>query len=179
MWPVGHGSVAYILYTLSTRWRSDVGPGHGAAILVGFAGVAPDLVDKPLAWYLDVLPTGRSLAHSFVFLVPVVTILYLLARSRGRGEYGVALGVGLLSHPLLDALPALWSSDTPSFLLWPLLSVESPESDPTLFELLGSSLSDPYFVVEFLLLGVALALWRADGYPGLELVPILGELRDT
>jgi membrane-bound metal-dependent hydrolase YbcI (DUF457 family) len=177
MWPLGHGSVAYILYALSTRWRSDADPGQGASILVVLGGLFPDLVDKPFAWYLGVLPTGRSLSHSLLVLVPLVTILYLLARSRGRGELGVAFGIGVLSHPLADALPALWGNGTATYLLWPLLSVEEPESYPTVVGLLRSSLTDPYFLVEFLLLGVAFALWRADGYPGLDLVPVLGRLR--
>jgi membrane-bound metal-dependent hydrolase YbcI (DUF457 family) len=177
MWPVGHGSVAYVLYALSTRWRSDAELSHGASILVVFGGLLPDLVDKPFSWYLGVLPAGRSLSHSLLFLVPLVTILYLLSRARGRGELGFAFGLGVLSHPLADALPVLWGRGTATYLLWPLLSIEEPESYPTVSELLRHSLTDPYFLVEFMLLGVALALWRADGYPGLELVPVLRRLR--
>jgi len=170
MWPIGHGAVAYILYTLSTRERADAAPGQAASILVVFGGVAPDLVDKPLAWSVDVLPAGRSLSHSLLVIVPVVTIVYLLTRSRERGELGVAFGVGALSHPFGDALPVLWGAGSAEFLLWPLLAVESPASDPSVLELVRHSLSNPYSLVEILLLVIALALWRADGYPGLGLV---------
>ena len=85
-------------------------------------------MDKPLAWYLGVIPTGRSLAHSLVLLVPLSIGIYLLARRYGRTEYGVAFAIGALSHTLVDALPAVWGGTNPSFLLWPLLSVESYES---------------------------------------------------
>lgn len=170
MWPVGHGAVGYILYTLSTRWRGEEPPGAGAAALAGLGGLVPDLIDKPLAWYVRLLPTGRSLAHSVVVVVPLVTIVYLLARSRGHAEEGLALDVGILSHPVADALPALWGSASADFLLWPLVAVEVPESYPTLLGLLRSSLTDPYFLVELVLLVVALSFWRLDGYPGRQLL---------
>jgi len=169
MWPVGHTSVAYLLYAGITRQRFDTGPGSVAAVLVGVGSLLPDIVDKLLAWHLGVLPTGRSLFHSSLVLVPFVLAVAVLARRRGSGEYAVAFGVGALPHPLFDAAPALWSPETATFLLWPLLPVTPYEgAPPTVVELLRSSLGDPYFLLEFLLLGLAVAVWRADGYPGLE-----------
>jgi len=170
MWPIGHGAVAYICYSLSTRSRSDPAPDALAVVLVGLGSQFPDLFDKTLTWYANVLPAGRSMFHSLLVLIPLVTILYLLARRRGKAEYGFAFGLGVLSHPLADAAPALWGDTNVNFLLWPLLPLDLTEGDPTILELLRSSMSDPYFLVEFLLLCVALALWRTDGYPGLELV---------
>ncbi len=173
MWPMGHVAIAYLLYTASTRFRFDAPPTAMAAVIVGFGSLFPDLVDKPLAWYLGVLPTGRSLAHSLVVLVPLVICVYLIARWRGAGEYGFAFGLGAISHSLVDAAPVFWDSDaTAAFLLWPILSIPEYESgSPTVLALLRDSLTDPYFLSEFVFLAVALVVWRADGYPGLELVP--------
>jgi len=169
MWPMGHVAIAYILYALSTRLRFEERPTGGPTVVVVFGSLFPDLVDKPLAWYLGVLPTGRTLAHSLLVLVPLCAVVFFVARQRGRGEYGVAFGIGALSHTLVDALPVLWDEEASArFLLWPYRSVpEYEEGPPGVLELLGESATDPYFLSEFVLLAIALALWRAHGYPGL------------
>lgn len=177
MWPIGHASVAYLLYALSTRSRFDGPPGHGATVTVGLASQVPDLIDKPLAWYLGVLPGGRTLAHSLFVLVPLSLVVYGLARQRNVEEYGVAFAIGALSHTLLDAFPILWDAETPwEALFWPLLSPGgvSGEGAPTILGLLRDSLGQPYFLSEFLFLALALYVWRADGYPGLG--PVIGRL---
>jgi len=179
MWPIGHISGAYILYTAIARAHGDtvsvqaggVARTGGVVFVLGFGALFPDLVDKPLGWYLGVLPAGRTLAHSLLFLIPFCAILFLLARRYGRPEYGVAFAVGALSHAVLDAVPALWGAASPNSLLWPLLVVEPyPGGPPTILGLLRSSLSEPYFLFEFVLLAIAFAAWRSDGYPGLAFV---------
>jgi membrane-bound metal-dependent hydrolase YbcI (DUF457 family) len=172
MWPIGHASVAYLLYTALSRQRFDTGPTAIAAVLVGFGGIFPDLGDKTRSWAAGILPTGRSLSHSLLVIVPMVVAVYLAARWYTDPEYGVAFGVGAFSHPLVDAFPALWDSGASwEFLLWPIVPVTPYDEAPTLLGLLQSSLSDPYFVVEFLLLALAVAVWRVDGYPGLSVLP--------
>ncbi|MEF8937667.1 MAG: metal-dependent hydrolase, partial [Halovenus sp.] len=132
MWPIGHASAAYLLYTALCRQRFDTGPTAIAAILVGFGAIFPDLVDKPLSWSAGILPTGRSLSHSLLVLVPVVLAVYLVARWYTDAEYGVAFGVGMVSHPLVDAFPALWDGGASwTFLLWPVLAVTPYDEAPT------------------------------------------------
>lgn len=170
MWPWGHLAGAYVLYTVSTRKRFDEPPAHGPVLVLVFASLLPDLVDKPLAWYLGVLPTGRTLAHSLVVLVPLSIAVYHLACRYDRREHGVAFAVGVFSHAALDALPALWNPEAnAAFLLWPLVPVEGYErGSPSVVELFLASLGEPYFLSEFVLLALAVVLWRRDGYPGLE-----------
>ena len=170
MWPVGHVAIAYILYSVSTRFRFEETPTAGPAIVVVFGSIFPDLVDKPLAWYFDVLPTGRTLMHSLLVLVPLCLAVYLVTRAYDRSEYGVAFAIGAISHSLVDALPRLWNPEADvGFLLWPYWSVDPYEGNPpTVTELLLNSLADPYFYSEFVLLAIALVLWRAHGYPGLS-----------
>lgn len=177
MWPIGHAGIAYICYTASTRLRFDDVPDPIPAVILIIGSLFPDLIDKPFAWYIPILPTGRTLAHSLVVLVPLVVLVYLLARRRGVGEYGVAFGIGAISHSLVDAAPVLWNPDaTWEFLLWPVLSVPGyEEGAPSVLALLQESLTDPYFLLEFVFLGIAFILWRADGYPGLELLPGFGD----
>ncbi|QSW98212.1 metal-dependent hydrolase [Haloterrigena alkaliphila] len=172
MWPLGHVAVAYLCYTLATRARFDAPPAHVPALLLVLGSQFPDLVDKPLAWYLLVLPTGRSLAHSLLLLVPLSLALTLVAARYGRSEYGVAFGIGALSHTFADVLPALWDGETTANqLLWPITPVEPyPGGPPTILGLLRDSATDPYFLVQFALAAIAFAYWRRHGYPGLEVL---------
>ncbi len=172
MWPLGHAAVAYLCYALLTRRRHDAPPGDVAVWILLLGSQFPDLVDKPLAWYVGVLPTGRTLAHSLLLLVPLSIGVYLLASRYERSEYGIAFAVGVISHSILDALPALWGErDAPTHLLWPLTPVEGyEEGSPSVLELLSESLSDPYFLSEFIFAALALLLWTRHGYPGLQLI---------
>jgi len=167
MWPWGHLAVAYLLASAAVRTRFDR-PISGEPVLwLALGSQLPDLVDKPFGWYLGVLPAGRSLAHSLLFAVPVAVLALALARRYDRRESGVVFGIGVLSHLLGDALPALWEPDaTARFLLWPVLSVPSYEGAPSILALFRSSLADPVFVVELLLVAVAAAVWYRDGSPG-------------
>jgi hypothetical protein len=84
-----------------------------------------DLIDRPLAWTVRVLPTGRMLEHSLLFAVPVCVALYLYFRrhNRLRVERTVAFAVGTLSH-VVNALPPSLCGDPVYIrhLLWPGLS---------------------------------------------------------
>ena len=169
MWPLGHAAIAYICYSVFTRTTLERPPAHLPVLAVLLGSQFPDLVDKPLAWYLGVLPTGRTLAHSLLFLIPVTIAVYLLADRYGHRLSGIAFGIGALSHTLVDAAPALWGGTDPGFLLWPVVPVEAYESGaPTVTDLFLASLNDPYFLSEFVFAAIALVLWRRDGYPGLE-----------
>ena len=170
MWPLGHVAVAYLCYTIATRARFDAPPAHIPALLLVFGSQFPDLVDKPLAWYLGVIPTGRTLAHSLLVLVPLSVAVLAISSHYDRGEYGIAFAIGALSHSVVDALPVLWGVDgSADHLLWPITPVEAYESGaPSVIALLQDSLGDPYFLAEFVLAAIAFTLWRRDGYPGLE-----------
>ncbi|MXR52808.1 metal-dependent hydrolase [Halovenus sp. WSH3] len=177
MWPIGHASVAYLLYTFSTRSRFDEPPRHAPTLVLGVAALLPDLIDKPLAWQLGVLPGGRTLGHSLLVLGPLSLAGYAVADRIDARESGVAFALGLISHALLDVVPVFWEPTTPwEGLFWPLLaSGPGPdEATPTVLGLLQNSLTAPYFYVEFLLLAAALYVWRVDGYPGLR--PFAGRL---
>ena len=169
MWPLGHVAVAYCCYTLATRARFDAPPAHVPVLLLVLGSQFPDLVDKPLAWYLPVLPTGRSLAHSLLLLLPLSAALYLIGRRDGRGEYGVAFGIGAISHTLVDVVPMVWDGRTrPNQLLWPITPVEPYEDGPpTVLGLLRESVTEPYFLAQLVLAAIAFTYWRRHGYPGL------------
>lgn len=58
MWPWGHAAIGYLLFSMDTRLRYGRRPGGPATILLFFGTQFPDLVDKPLAWTLPLLPSG-------------------------------------------------------------------------------------------------------------------------
>lgn len=142
----------------------------------------PDLIDKPLGWGTTVLPSGTSLAHSLLFAVPIAVTVVLLAYLSGRSAVGFGFSMAYLAHLPGDVIYPVLIGGEPklSFLLWPLLPVDSGppvavvgrvgELVMEFIEVLGTPAGYRFLVVEALLLGLTVLLWRADGLPGLELV---------
>jgi hypothetical protein len=85
----------------------------------------PDFVDKPLARWFDVLPHGRTLAHSLLTVTIVGMLVYVYFERRDRSHLGLAFGVGYLSHPLVDSLFPLLNGQYQyvAYLLWPLFGL--------------------------------------------------------
>lgn len=175
MWPWGHLAVGYLVYR---GWRGEAHLGVAPLFALAVGTQFPDLVDKPLAWGLGVLPAGRTLAHSLLFVVPLVVCCLAVSRYFGRTEVGLAFGVGIGTHILADVLPALWDPGTPpQMLLWPILALpESEHGVPGITALFLDALGDPYFLVQFGFLALALGLWHRDEYPPLP--ALWGLLRD-
>ena len=183
MWPWGHLGFAYLLYSYSTHRRFDRAPQPAPALAFVFGSQLPDLIDKPLAWWLGVLPSGRSLAHSLFFAAVVISLAYVLAHRVDRVELATAFTVGHLSHLLADIPPRalLGYPRGTEFLLWPLLDQHRFEHDPHVFEVPGAlevvvlPLVSPtvYGLAQFGLFVAAALVWYRDGMPGLEYVPFV------
>ncbi|MFB6159825.1 MAG: metal-dependent hydrolase [Haloferacaceae archaeon] len=178
MWPWEHLCFGYLLHWSVGRARGDVALGDRPVLVLAFATQFPDLVDKPLAWWLHVLPNGLSLAHSALVALPLSLVVAAVARRAGHGPSGVAFGVGYGSHLLGDMLFNSLTSGRLAwtFLAWPLVArptvTESfGEQVVTLLGSFAAYLATPaggaYLGGEAVLVGAALLRWRADGYPGL------------
>lgn len=179
MWPWGHLAVAYLLARGERTLRGR--RLEGAAVLALAVGaLAPDLIDKPLAWTLSILPSGRSLAHSlFVVGAVGVGVAAFEAGSRRR-QLGTWFVVGALSHVLADAIPGLLAGEREAvyFLNWPLGPHPTLTGDGSFVTYLREFVAELSLVAtgEFGALGwisVELAfavvvgvLWYADGAPG-------------
>ena len=181
MWPWEHLAVAYVAVSLLARARGRrVGTLGAAALAVG--SQFPDLVDKPLAWSLALLPSGTTLAHSVFVATPVCLLAWALARRYGYADAGLAFAVGYALHLPGDILYGpLTTGGEVSLdpLLWPLVAKAgtAPAAGlltETLFYVnrYRAFLSRPealgYVVLELSLLVSAAALWAIDGYPGLR-----------
>lgn len=178
MWPWGHLALGYACYSGYTRIRHGRPPSTPAVWTLALATQLPDLVDKPLAWGLGVLPSGLSLGHSLLFAIPLSLAALALARRRS-GEHGAAVVVGYLSHLAGDvAYQSLGEGElVAGFLLWPLIS--RPERSFSgllaetrrLFRSFVEAASSPggaaTVAPELGLLLAVLFLWGLDGFPGI------------
>lgn len=180
MFPWGHFGVAYILYSLYARGRFGRPPRPEPVLAVVVGSQFADLIDKPLAWGLGVLPSGRSFAHSLLFAAVLIVVVYAVAFSIDRVETATAFVLGHLSHLLTD-LPPRFFLGYPfgtEFLFWPFLSLqefnynERHFEPPEVVELIIAPLTDPlvFSIFELVLFGLAIALWYVDGCPGLGYV---------
>ncbi|WP_137285333.1 metal-dependent hydrolase [Halorussus salinisoli] len=64
----------------------------------------PDLIDKPLAWTFGILPNSRSLTHSVLTAIIVITALRFLIQHRHHLRHVTAFSIRYLSHLGADAL---------------------------------------------------------------------------
>lgn len=172
MWPWGHLAVGYLVYAGLVWYRERRAPGDVAALSLALGTQAPDLVDKPLGWYLGVLPGGRALAHSVFAVVFVVGVV--LAERRARGPVGVwgAFATGYVSHVAADTLYPLTRGafGELSFLAWPVLPVPVEGGPVGLLPLLRDLSLTPFVAFELAVTGLAIALWYRQGLPGLAAV---------
>lgn len=102
MWPWGHAAVGYLFYSLFTRWRNHHVPQGYAVWGLAIGTQFPDLVDKPLAYWVHAIPEGRAFAHSLLFAVPLCAGILWYRRADGQCvSIAFTLGSGL--HLLSDS----------------------------------------------------------------------------
>ena len=92
--------------------------------LVLLGGLLPDLIDKPLAWFVlhDYLD-GNGHVYGHTLLAALVVFLPGLVLVVWRSDPRVlAMGVAMLSHLAVDP-----TNHSPENLLWPLLGTDFPQ----------------------------------------------------
>ncbi|SFK68776.1 LexA-binding, inner membrane-associated putative hydrolase [Halogranum rubrum] len=176
MWPWGHLAVGYLLYSLYSHRLKNHRPTNVTALVVAFGTQFPDLVDKPLAWTVSLLPTGRSLAHSLLTASLVLGVVLFAVRRYRRAEaetytsFVVAFGIGYLSHLAADGLYPLLGGEFANlaYLVWPLLPLPVYDTNKSIFAHFLTFQFDTFALFEFGLVALALVVWWADGVPGVR-----------
>lgn len=171
MQPVVHLAVGYLCYAGYTRAALGRTPAEGPALAAIAGATLPDLLDKPLA-FAGVVDVGRTIGHSLLFALPLVVVVWLLARARDRGVLGVAFAIGYLSHVATDVPWHVLSGDYHElgFLLWPITPMPEYTGTKPLGTVAGLEVTTLWLEAVILVAGVA--LWWVDGRPGLG--PIRG-----
>lgn len=179
MWPWGHLAVGYVVYAVYTRYWHDRTPVGGPVVVLTVATQLPDLVDKPLAYTIGVLPGGRSLAHSLLIAGPVCMLALEFARRHDdwRAHAGIGFVIGYGTHLLGDSIHGLVGMEFAdlTFLAWPVLVPPAYETTSFTghidqFVESGSKLGDGVltpFLAEWVLFGVMVALWITHRAPPL------------
>jgi hypothetical protein len=169
MLPPTHVTVGYLCYAAATRLRGYGVPTGRATLVAVFAAALPDLIDHPLHW-LGVTPVGRTIAHSLLFAVPTVALVWALANRAGERELGVAFAIGYLSHVATDVPWHLLAGDYHElgFLLWPVTHMPEYTGTTTLGTVGGFEVTTLWLEAVILLAGVA--LWVRDGMPGASIL---------
>lgn len=179
MWPWGHLAVGYLCYVASLKLRDDGKQTLFTLLAVAFGTQFPDLIDKPLAWSVAVLPSGRSFAHSLIIATLIIGVVYHVGRRLHHEETAIAFGFGYLSHSLSDLGPTvifgllqgdLSQLEWTTYLLWPLFPSPPYSNDSSFYEHFVELTLDAYLITQFVLFGVAIAVWIATGMPGVRKV---------
>jgi len=100
----------------------------GSAVAVG--SLLPDLVDKPLAHSLSLLPSGRVFLHSLPIAIPIAIVAMAYGWQTNRVPTAGGFVVGLLLHPFGDFDAQLRAGAVPAHMLWPLVPVETRFTEP-------------------------------------------------
>jgi len=182
VWPWEHLALGYALYSVVRRVSTGERPGDTDTLVLAVATQIPDVVDKPLAWSLGLLPSGLSLGHSVFLGAPIWVGTLVVARWRNRVDLGQAFVVGYASHLLGDVVYFLLTNGRLSyeFLLWPLVSQPATEPTTVLVQLAAlvasfrEFLTTPrgqfYLLFEFAFLSGTVLLWTLDGFPGVGIL---------
>lgn len=167
MLPWGHAALGYLLYRVLRRLGDpDRPPTDAEALALAVGTQFPDLIDKPGAWTLAVVPSGRSVGHAIPVLVPILALLWIVA-SPDRRALVAAFVVGVGSHLLGDSWELLLAGKLGdlTFLLWPFFPV-APEHGRSFIEFFLSLTLTPTVAAGLVVTAVALGVWYRDGYPG-------------
>ena len=167
MWPWGHLAVGYLLYSFWCR-VDNRSPTALGTVTVAFGTQFPDLIDKPLAWTFAILPTGRTLMHSLLTATLLLGVLWISTRRYKKRLPLGAFAIGYLSHLAMDVfLPFMQGRfQDMSFLLWPLLPSPSYGTSKSFVAHFANFNLTPFALFQFVLTGIALAVWIAEGTPG-------------
>lgn len=169
MWPWGHLAFAYLLHSAFVHLWYRRRPAWPGVALAAIGSQVPDLIDKPLAWTLNVLPSGRSLGHSV--LVGTVIVVVAVALCRRYGLRGWPFALGYYSHLLGDSIRPLLDGrfHDLAFLLWPFFEL-APGSGPSvgIVQYLLNAQLEGSVLVELGLASVVFVWWLLDGAPGVR-----------
>lgn len=158
MWPWGHAATGYLSYLIITR-RSPRLP-LALFLALGIGTQFPDLIDKPLAWTVSLLPTGRTLAHSLLTFTALALLSETLTSPRRRLMTRAFL-VGYAAHILGDAIQPLLTGEITklTWLFWPVFPSPTYETQQSFLAHFRALSIDSFTLLGFTLTAIAGSVW--------------------
>lgn len=171
MLPWAHAAIGYLLWTGITHSLGGRPPTDREVWALLLGTQFPDLIDKPLAWTVGVLPSGRSLAHSLFAVAAAFAALSTVGRRWIRRGLAVAFAVGHLSHSLADVYRPLREGryGDLGYLLWPLLNGPADGAGRSIVGHFRELSPASFLGYQSLIAALLVAVWLYDGAPGLPL----------
>lgn len=168
MQPIVHPVVGYLCYSASARWIRGDAPDPTPTIAAVIGATVPDLLDQPL-YLAGITAVGRRIGHSLFFAVPVVAVVWTVARRRGRTRLGVAFAIGYGSHLAADVPWHVLAGqyDELGFLLWPITHMPEYTGVKPLGTVPGLGLEATTLWLELVIVVLGIARWWIDGRPGI------------
>ena len=100
-------------------------------VFVVFVGSQfPDLVDKPLAYSVMIIPSGRVFMHSLPFAIPICILVIVYGIITSRPALSDGFVWAYLLHVIADWRQLLFAGRLPQNLLWPLVDPLPASSVP-------------------------------------------------
>lgn len=119
--PIEHFIIALLPITAYILIRYRRLPSLRLVAVTFFGSQFPDLIDKPLAHELYLIPSGRVFMHSFPFMLPLSAVVIVYGLRTNRVRLAVAFVSADLSHLVADNQQLLPPDpEVGSDLLWPL-----------------------------------------------------------
>ncbi len=121
MLPHEHFLVAFLPVCAYVLMRDRRLPSRWLVFVVFVGSQFPDLIDKPLAHQLGLIPSGRVFMHSLPFAIPIVALAVVYGWYTDRVRGGAVFAFAYLSHIVADNYRELFDPSTPipPDLLWP------------------------------------------------------------
>jgi len=175
--PWEHAIVGYLAYSVIVHLVYHDSPTASETLVVVFASILPDVIDKPLSWEFGLFGSGYALGHSVLFAIPLSVAVVALAARRNQPGLGLAFGIGYLLHLPADVIPGYLRGGELKIerLLWPLRSTQGSPGEGFRAEFLENVVPYVRAVLDpepstyvFGLVGmvlVATLLWIYDGMP--------------
>lgn len=96
-------------------------PSKGLMSVVFVGSQFPDLVDKPLAHTVPILPSGRVFMHSLPFAIPICILVIWYGIVTDRPALSDGFVLAYLIHLFTDWQHMLLAGELPPNLFWPFM----------------------------------------------------------
>ncbi|EMA22733.1 MULTISPECIES: metal-dependent hydrolase [Haloarcula] len=155
--PIEHFIIALLPVAVYALLRDRQLPTLHLLAVTFFGSQFPDLIDKPLAYELHLIPSGRVFMHSLPFAIPLSIAVVAYAVRTDRTRLGAAFAFAHLSHLVADNRQLLRPDPyVSSDLLWPL---QRPVMRPAVPQWVGEGAVNLHLWTGFSVLVLALAAY--------------------